>query len=648
VVHDRKLRVSQIFLRAEETGSMAADIECSHPEDKYAVDIWRPDWVLDGIALASDEDAIYVTEPALLGEIVSALWSTKACVVGHNLKFDLMGMKKTFRNPNFPENIADTMIAQNLLDENLYAGQIGLKPSVKRLLGIEMVEFDEVSSDRTSSAFKEYAADDARNTLLLWKHFEPLLEAEGLLHLFNSVHMPMLKVCTDMELLGFRWDFEVAEELIAVYLDKKMQLQQDLSEEFEESINLNSGDQIAKKLFSSIKDGGMGIPTTGVPMTKSKKRRSVDAATLDILAADYPICSRLKDYRHATDMISKYLAKISAYSLDDPNGRTHATTWLISATGRTRQQNPPNQTIPKFTKFYAQAGLEGDKNYEPYKIRRGFNAGPGRVLLKADFSQFQLRLCAHISKDKEMKRAFTSWSCTVCGKSGDSSELLLNCPECHAEPDERILTDPLVNGFWHGLDLHQLTYEACSDVMDSRQDGKTANFALIFMASAKRMHIEYPKFSIPQWEKIIFDFFSKYKGVRAYHEHLEKVMDSGSEVRDIFGRKRRVPKSEIRRSRKHALNQLVNFPVQASEVHYAFLCCDSIRQRLREINLWNEGDISNPGCGIVHFMHDEIIVDAPNNPEIVDKVGKIMLDVMRTRVKLSVPVNAELEVGVSW
>lgn len=631
------MSLDDLKVEALEKGELVLDIESNH------ADVWKSDWEMYGLGACSGSQAVYLTDYDLYRNFISWCYAQQVRLIGHNFKYDLMGMKKACNLSDYPQSIACTMVSLNLVDENLRANQVGLKYTVKRLFDYEMVEYEEaIEGGKDSTLFAEYCMDDCRQTLRLWQHLKEKMEQEELMKLFDGISMPFLKAVIDMEFFGFYWDLETAEKLLIAYKKKEIEMEEAVKTAMgKPDINLRSVKQLNEALFED-----MALSTDGLEKIASGKGWKLDKVALEFLAAKYPIVQSLADYRHAADMQSKYLFKITDFALQDPNYRTHPNTWITSTTGRTRQTNPPNQTIPKYPRFFIE-DADGKKDFHPYRIRNGFKAPPGKKLLVADISQFQLRLCAHISGDVEMTKAFCTWQCRSCGDSGWSETLLLNCPKCGAEPNENVIKDPLCSeGFWHGLDLHQMTCDAIS-VIDNRQDGKTCNFALIFLASEYRMHMEHPKFSKRQWKRIIEDFFAKYSGVRDYHHNLERLMNATGVVRDIFGRKRRISKRDIREHYKHSLNQFVNFPVQASEVHYMELCAAKLREEFISRGWWNFGyNILGDSVGLVHFMHDELVLEC--SEALVEEVGKLVLEKMRFLVQLNVPIDAELEVKDVW
>ena len=140
------------------------DIEAS------SVSVSMDDWRLWGIGISDGTTAVYVpVEAPLCRKVAEAIWSFKCDVVGHNPKFDMEGIKKEFRLSDYPDNPVCTLIALNLVDENLQMNQVGLKPSVKRLFGIEMEEFeDAVKFGKDSEEFENYCCEDCLKDSMLW------------------------------------------------------------------------------------------------------------------------------------------------------------------------------------------------------------------------------------------------------------------------------------------------------------------------------------------------------------------------------------------------------------------------------------------------------------------------------------------------
>lgn len=428
-----------------------------------------------------------------------------------------------------------------------------------------------------------------------------------------------------METEGVYWDLKEARRLLQRFLLIRDDAEK-VVREFIGPINLNSPQQVSDALFERL-----GLPTVGVPKTKAGTHYKVDNDVLARLARRWPACAALATYRTASKMISTYVEPLSRAALADERCRVRPTIWLVSATGRTRESDPNLQNVP----------VRLPKEFNDATIRRAIAAPPGRVLLVADFSQIELRFVAHVSGDLALRRAYTQWRCS-CGRVGESKVILHECPGCGMPENPELLTSETAVGFWHGLDVHQQTADLVPALGGSRQHGKTCNFALVYCATASKMNSEYPLFSVVDWEEIIEQYFGPkaYVSVREWHVRMESLMYQTGVVKDLFGRKRRIPAVEIRRSPKHALNQFVNFVPQASACELAELSLVNFRRRALEEGLWRSAVWPQ------NFVHDEFIFEVDESR--VESVVPLLRDAMELSVSFEVPMRADIKVVRRW
>ena len=200
-----------------------------------------------------------------------------------------------------------------------------------------------------------------------------------------------------------------------------------------------------------------------------------------------------------------------------------------------------------------------------------------------------------------------------------------------------------VKGFWHGLDLHQITTDSIPALEGQRKYGKEANFALIYLATSYTMNNHFPMFSVDKWEKIIEQYFNKYKGVKSWHARLEKQMCNTGVISDLFGRKRRIQKHELRKGRsvyKHCLNQFVNFPVQSSAVALSLICMAKCREFFRANGKWNT-DVK-----IVNMVHDELVFEVKE--EMIPEVEEQIKNIMENSIQFDVPIRVDSKVVERW
>jgi len=152
--------------------------------------------------------------------------------------------------------------------------------------------------------------------------------------------------------------------------------------------------------------------------------------------------------------------------------------------------------------------------------------------------------------------------------------------------------------------------------------------------------MEYPELSMRKWQEVINEFFDAYKGVRSWHIRMEQALKMSGVCTDIFGRKRRIPKSDIAKSFKHSLNMFINFPVQASACNLIQLSMVKLREQWIEEGEWLKTVFPS------NFVHDEIIFEAPE--EHVARHAATMQEVMENTVQLRVPVRTEPLIVDAW
>jgi DNA polymerase-1 len=645
---------------ATQAGAYSFDVE-HHPE----LDCHQPGFKLHGVGFATEGMSFYEQDMDSVRYLIGELFKLPLEAIAYNGKYDLkclmaVGMTDPYR---YPEFVCDPMVEVNLLDENRHPGDLGLKTVIWDQYGYKMSDFKSVYAafGLDSPEFEKYALDDAEWEYRLHKDLKPKVIEEDLWQPFSKILMPMLKLAADMEWVGIGWDLQNSKGLLRGYQLLRAQLEDEITAEIGQ-LNLGSGDQLAKRLFEDL-----GFSTRGIDMTDSGKRYSTDAKAMETLAKKYPVCLKICKYRTADKMISTYVEPLSRMCMADKFNRIHPTIWLVSATGRTRMEKPNFQNIPSYL----------DKEFSHLSIRQGVVPPKGWKLIDADLSQIELRLCGHVSMDPTFLAAYRNWTCTVCNTKGSEiSKLHHKCPNCGAAEDENILkccpicktqhVKPLkqkvhgeeivigcrvcinkepfesvkIKGFWHGEDLHQQTTDAVTALEGDRQMGKTCNFALIYYATAMRLHYEFPKFSIAQWEEISYQYFRKYQGVKRWHLQMEQLLHHGGVTRDLFGRKRRISKRDIAKSPKHALNQFINYPVQASACEYIQLCMSNLRKKWISEGVWMREIYQS------NFVHDEGVWECP--AELVPKFVPDIVHAMENSVAFQVPIRTSIKILDNW
>ncbi|MBI2600380.1 hypothetical protein HYW42_00335 [Candidatus Daviesbacteria bacterium] len=347
--------------------------------------------------------------------------------------------------------------------------------------------------------------------------------------------------------------------------------------------NLNSPKQLSEVLFDELK-----LPV----VRKTKTGRSTDEGTLRELSAAHPVIPLLLQYRQLFKLISTYIDALPKYVKED--GRIHSTFNVEgAATGRLSSQDPNLQNIP----IRGQLGGE---------IRKVFIAPKGKVLLKADYSQVELRILAHLSDDPNLKIAFQE-----------------------------------------GIDIHTLTASKIFKVpvdqvtREQRNVGKTMNFATLYgqgaHALSQQLGIDY------QTAKTYIDeYFAKFPKVK---EWMGQVLEQGYKngfVETIWGRKRYIPELQASNRMLKAFGEraAVNHPIQGTSA-------DMIKKAMVEIDEEIQNSkLKTQNCCMILQIHDELLFEC--NPKFVKETAKMVKDKMENALTLSVPVIVDLKVGKNW
>ena len=610
--------VEEFIEQTHKTGMYAFDVE-HLPE----LELHQTGFTLHGCSFSNNIQTFYVKNPVICKQITDALFPCKQLqAIAFNGKYDIQCLKQSGWADKYPETLVDPMIALNLLDDNKQPNQLGLKENVLELFGHQMMTFPQAHSfGMDSPQFTKYACDDALWEFRLWERLRPELEHQKLLKYFLNV--PAIAFFADVETAGVMWDLDNSRQLMRDYV----KVRDDLEEEIYSDIgllNLDSPKQLATRLFEDLGYSSVGLRRT------DKGAISTDADTLEELAHKHPVCAKIVKYRTAAKMLGTYVVPLATHTIEKPDRRIHPKFWLVSSTGRTRCDSPNLQNIPAHL----------NKDFKHLDIRKMFIARPGYKFCVFDYSQIELRLMAHFSKDHMFLKAYREWQCTACNKKGSDNTILHKCPLCGCPENEQILKDKTIAGFWHGLDLHQITSDKVGALKGYRQAGKTANFALIYKAGAKQMNTVSPDYTVQEWQVAIDEYFQVYTGVAHWHTYMENILTTQHETRDIFGRKRRIHPFLIKKSFKHALNQIVNFPPQASAAGMIQLASTKFRKRMLDLGYWMKEAV------VVNSVHDE--TDMEIREDKVDEVISIMQDTFEHIVSLEVPVRLGIGIGLNW
>ena len=427
------------------------------------------------------------------------------------------------------------------------------------------------------------AMDEARAVQALEAVLAPRLERDGLQGIFTDIEMPLAPIIAGMERVGVSVDADLLREAGRNLGEQVASLEAEIFELAGQKFSVGSTKQLQEVLFDKLK-----LPIG----KKTKTGYSTGAEVLEDLAAKgHEIAGKIVRWREVSKLKSTYADALPAL-INPATGKVHTSlNQTVASTGRLSSSNPNLQNIPVRTEI----GRE---------IRKGFVASKGRVLVSADYSQIELRLFAHITKDPGLVEAFQT--------DGD----------IHAQTARRIFEVPEDQPVTH----------------DQRRQAKTINFAVIYGASPFRVAIELGITQVRAAE-LIKAYLALYPGVRAY---LETVLDGAREkgyVQTLSGRRRYVPdiNSRVFQFRQAAEREAANMPVQGTSADIIKLAMLHVDKALSESGL---------GAQMVLQVHDELLFECPESE--VRPLADLVRDAMQNAYPLDVPLRAEVKSGHNW
>jgi DNA polymerase-1 len=432
-------------------------------------------------------------------------------------------------------------------------------------------------------ATAQAAAQEADLTLRLAEPLARRLDEEELLPVFETMELPLMEVLADMERAGVKLNLEFLAEI-----SREMETQIDrLTGEIYAlaggEFNINSPIQLRERLFDRL-----GLRSG----KKTAKTRAASTAeeVLEELSAQHDLPRRILEYRSVQKLKSTYVDALPPL-VNPETGRVHASFHqTVAATGRISSSDPNLQNIPIRTA-------------EGRRIREAFVAEPGNLLLSADYSQIELRILAHLSKDQT-----------------------------------------LIDTFRRGEDVHDRTgreiFGPLSAVppAEQRRISKMVNYALLYGKSGFTLAKDIGV-SRAEAEVFIQTYFARYPDVRRFiEETIARARETGT-VRTLLGRLRRLPDLRAKnwQIRAEAERQAMNTPVQGS-------AADLIKKAM--IDLHRELADRKLRGRLILQIHDELLLEVPEAE--AEETRALVREVMEGALRLDVPLVVDARVGASW
>ena len=407
------------------------------------------------------------------------------------------------------------------------------------------------------------------------------LEEINSLELFENIEMPLIKVLAEMKYEGIYVD---KQELVS-FGDKLKEeievIKQEIYKLAGEEFNINSTLQLGNILFEKLK-----LPV----YKKTKKGYSTDVDILEKLKPEHPIIEKILEYRGFMKLNSTYVDGLIVY-INECTHKIHSYFHqTITATGRISSTEPNLQNIPTRTE-------------QGKQIKKAFKAQKGHIFIDADYSQIELRILAHISKDRNMRSAFQ------------------NEEDIHKQVASKVFNVP----------LEEVTKE-------QRTAAKAVNFGIVYGISGFGL-AEQLGISRKKAEQYIEQYLDKYKGVKRFMDGIvEKAKEQGY-VETLFHRRRYIPElsSNNYMVRQFGARAAMNTPIQGTAADIMKIAMIEVNKKLEEEKL---------NAKLILQIHDELLIECKIEEK--EEVKKILKESMENAVKLSIPLEVEVSEADNW
>ena len=523
-----------------------------------------------------------------LKKLKPILEDSKRAKVGQNLKYDASVLAN---HGIVLEGIKyDTMLESYILDstgtrhdmDSLALKYLGHKTTHFEDIagkGVKQLTFDQIPLEMAGP----YAAEDADITMRLHEVFWPKIEKDQkLVSLFNEIELPLVPVLSRIERKGALLDIDLLAEQSQDLETRISELEKEAHEIAGQVFNLGSPKQLGEILFEKLELPVVKKTPKGAPSTAED--------VLVELALDYPLPKLLLEHRSLSKLKSTYTDKLPIM-LSEVSGRVHTSYHqAVTATGRLSSSEPNLQNIPIRTE-------------EGRRIRKAFIAPPGFSLVAADYSQIELRIMAHLSKDAGLLSAFNE------------------------DRDVHTAT---------AAEVFEVDQDAVSG--EQRRKAKAINFGLIYGMSAFGLAKQLG-LGRNQAQEYIDRYFARYPGVKDYMDATREVAHEQGFVETLFGRRLYLPEINARNKMRQqaAERTAINAPMQGT-------AADIIKKAMLDVDRWLLSQ--DVDASIVMQVHDELVLEV--NESILDTLIKKINTLMSGAASLDVPLVVDVGFGENW
>ncbi len=534
--------------------------------------------------------------------------SEKILKIGHNINFDHSVLLSQYKKLN--EHITinnfkfDTLIAAHLLNYR----NLGLKNISNDLFNVNLTQLSEIIgkgktisniADKTVNQIAEYAINDAIYTYKLKTIFEKELKINNLDDLFNNIEMELIPILICMQNFGMPINIKYLNDLNKTFAKKIIILESRAKELTNEEINLNSPQQLSKILFEKFdlpktKKTKSGYSTDSQSITdlkdklveKFKSKTNYTPALED--SRNLQFLELIQEYRELSKLLSSYINTLPKLINQNTNRIHTKFNQSGTSTGRLSSNEPNLQTIPKKT-------LSGKLVRAAFEVQID-----NHQFISADYSQIELRVLAHFSKDQN-----------------------------------------LIDAFKNGEDIHNFTAATMygcgieNVTEDMRRIAKILNFGVLYGLSPYGIS-KQTDLSVNQGKDFIEIYFKRFPQISDYINKTKSDVKDKGYVETIFGRKRHIPEiyANDKRIQAHAERMAINMPIQGSAAEIIKLSMIKIHTELENKKLQSK---------MLLQVLDEIIFESEKSE--TKELINILTIIMTNVVQLVVPLNINLQIG---
>ncbi len=526
----------------------------------------------------------------VLSVLREPLTNPKIGKIAHNAKYDYIVLAK--HGLVVAPLTFDTMLAEFIVDPS--SRNLGLKNLAFAKLGEEMTHIEDLigkgkkqisMAEVAVESVAPYAVADAEVTLRLM----PILQAEikrvNGEKLLEDLDLPLTPVLADMEMEGILLDLPFLKEMSDELARRLAEIERQIFDSVGKTFNVNSTQQLSDVLFKTL---GLEPPDKGNKTASG--HYSTSAGVLDLLRGKHPVVDWVLEHRELSKLKSTYLDALPPAV--DAHGRVHTSYSQVGAvTGRLSSNNPNLQNIPIRT----ETGR---------RVRNGFIAGRGNVLLSVDYSQIELRIVAHMAQDEGMLAAF---------RAGE---------DIHATTAAAI----------YGVGPEAVTKEM-------RRHAKAINFGLIYGMSAFGL-TRSTDLTLAEAENFVKTYFQKFPGVKKYLDGIRRQAAQQGYVETLLGRRRYFPALQGRQNvqmKNREEREAINAPIQGTAADIMKIAMLKIPPALEKAGL---------RAKMLLQVHDELVLECPKSE--LEETARLVQETMANAYKLDIPLSTEARYGKNW